>query len=193
MSTVLLYAFLPNLFFSCMIAIEYIKPHNSTQRIPAFIIFTLLGVFGSFLAQFLLLTGLWIVDNKATPMDNILFNDKDKEDANQTQSEAKKAIAKENQIRKSSRVKKNIVGLVIIGLFITPFFFHIFPSKMRIIPKESFSIKHTIVTQNDIDEIIEKANEGEFFERVLFMQDPFFKILVEEEFIVTKNEIEKGY
>ncbi len=76
--------------------------------------------------------------------------------------------------------------LVILGLTLP---FHYVPSQLRMFPKEHFTFKNTIITEEDINKIIETYNNASnIFEQNTFNNDPFIKTLREQEILVTETK-----
>ena len=89
----------------------------------------------------------------------------------------------------SNSQKRNGTGfiiLIIILLGITlPF--HYVPSHLKVFPKNNFTFSHTIVTQDDIDNLVERYNDASFFEKQAIKNEPFFRKLTEEGIIYEKK------
>jgi hypothetical protein len=58
--------------------------------------------------------------------------------------------------------------------------FHYVPSHSRFFFKESLSLKHTIVTELDIEIEVNRYNNSNLVERATLMHDPFFRTLKEQ-------------
>lgn len=58
--------------------------------------------------------------------------------------------------------------------------FHFVPSQSRFFFKESLSLKHTIITELDIEIEINRFNNLNFVERTSLKHDPFFRTLEEQ-------------
>jgi hypothetical protein len=54
------------------------------------------------------------------------------------------------------------------------------PSHSRFFFKESLSLKHTIVTELDIEIEVNRYNNSNLVERATLMHDPFFRTLKEQ-------------
>lgn len=97
------------------------------------------------------------------------------------------------QNSQSVKNKKNnfawlIVIFIILGLTLP---FHYVPAALKAFPKDHFTFKHTIITQRDIDDIIEKYNNSSFLEQTSINNDPFIRTLREQGIIVNNNQDEE--
>ncbi len=80
--------------------------------------------------------------------------------------------------------------LIVLGLTLP---FHYVPSAMRMFPKDHFTFKHTIITQEDVDDIINRYNNARnIFEQNAMNNDPFIRTLREQGIIVDKDKKDKG-
>lgn len=79
----------------------------------------------------------------------------------------------------------SIIILSIIGLLIFTLSFHIVlgSDAFTIFPKSYFTFSNSIITQSDINQLIDKYNNATLFERLSLQNDPFFKKLMEKELI----------
>lgn len=74
---------------------------------------------------------------------------------------------------------------IVLGLTLP---FHYVPSAMKMFPKDNFTFKHTIITEKDIDDLIEQYNKGNLFEKNSMSNDPFFRTLREQGLIKKKDD-----
>lgn len=84
--------------------------------------------------------------------------------------------------------KTRINSMIIIwmvGLLIFILSFHIFLGNngVTIFPKSYYTFSNSIFTQSDVNQLIDKYNNGTLLERLSMQNDPFFKKLVEKELI----------
>lgn len=88
---------------------------------------------------------------------------------------------------KSKRSYKGWIIFIVIVLGLTlPF--HYVPSAMKVFPKDHFTFKHTIITEDDIDDIVSRYNNCKtIFEQQAFNNDPFVRTLREHGLIVDKD------
>jgi len=85
-------------------------------------------------------------------------------------------------------VVSRIIRFGLIFLFVLSFSFHWLPDYgYRIFPKESFSFKHTIISREDVDKLIEQHNEAGAFERAIIRNEYIHRQLVEMGIIVNKE------
>ena len=74
--------------------------------------------------------------------------------------------------------------LIVLGLTLP---FHYVPSALKAFPKDHFTFKHTIITEDDISEIVERYNNSNFLEKNAMNNDPFIQTLREQGFIIDKE------
>lgn len=71
-----------------------------------------------------------------------------------------------------------VLILIILGLTLP---FHYAPDSMKMFPKDHFTFKNTIITQNDIDEIIKRYNKStNIFQQSTINNDPLIRTLKEQ-------------
>ena len=78
--------------------------------------------------------------------------------------------------------------LIVLGLTLP---FHYVPTAMKMFPKDHFTFKHTIITEDDINQIIKSYNSSNIFEQNAMNNDPFIRTLKEEGIIVDKSKKSK--
>ena len=80
------------------------------------------------------------------------------------------------------------IGFLLIFLGLTlPF--HYVPNALKMFPKDHFTFKHTIITQEDVDDVIKRYNNASnIFEQNAMNNDPFIRTLREQEIIVDKSK-----
>jgi len=94
------------------------------------------------------------------------------------------------EIQTNSKSKKGYLGwiiliLIVLGLTLP---FHYVPSAMKMFPKDHFTFKHTIITQEDIDDIVKRYNSAtNIFEQNAMNNDPFIRTLREQGIIYDKD------
>ena len=91
----------------------------------------------------------------------------------------------EEKILKIKKRSSSIIIISLIGLLIFTLSFHIFlgSDAFTIFPKSYFTFSNSIITQSDVNQLIDKYNNASLFERVPMQNEPFFKKLVEKELI----------
>lgn len=94
------------------------------------------------------------------------------------------------EVQPNSKSRKSYVGwiiffVIVLGLTLP---FHYVPSAMRMFPKDHFTFKHTIITQKDIDKIIDRFNNASILEQTSINNDPFIRTLREQGIIVDKDK-----
>ena len=96
----------------------------------------------------------------------------------------------ENNNDQSSNQKKNpyirwIIVAVILLFATLPF--HYVPSQMTVFPKDHLTFSYTIITQDDIDELIERYNKASFFEKNAMNNESIVRKLKEKGIIYDKS------
>lgn len=91
------------------------------------------------------------------------------DDANEKQS--KKAKPK-----RTFKVTLGIIVVILIGLTLP---FHYLPQHGRVLVKANLTFKNTIVTNSDIERIVNQYNNASFMQQVQMRQDPFIQTLME--------------
>jgi hypothetical protein len=83
------------------------------------------------------------------------------------------------------------IGLLLIFFGLTlPF--HYVPSALKMFPKDHFTFKHTIITQDDVDDVIKRYNNASnIFEQNAMNSDPFIRTLREQGIVVDKSKKDK--
>jgi hypothetical protein len=86
---------------------------------------------------------------------------------------------------------KWIFGIV-IGLVITlPF--HYVPSSLQVFPKDNLSLSYTIITQEDVDNLLKRYNDCESgFQQQSIRNEPLFRKLSEHGIIFDKKSNEEN-
>lgn len=120
-------------------------------------------------------------------MDVFLYykNFKEKNMSNETNKyNSKKNIEKE---RKNNN--KNLKWIIIIAIFLAmTLSFHYVPSHGMIFPKNSLTFSYTIITQDDIDNILERYNNANFWEKQAINNEPIMRKLMEKGIIVESKD-----
>ncbi len=81
-----------------------------------------------------------------------------------------------------SYIKWIIFILIVLGLTLP---FHYVPSALRMFPKDHFTFKHTIITKEDVDDIIRRYNDAKtIFQQNAMNNDPFIMTLREQGILV---------
>jgi hypothetical protein len=86
-----------------------------------------------------------------------------------------------------------ILIMSLIGLLIFLLTFHVFLGNDGIVvfPKSVYTFKNTIITQSDINQLIDKYNNASIFERLSIQNDPFFKMLMDKGLIKVNTIFDK--
>ena len=81
---------------------------------------------------------------------------------------------------------KWIVGIIIFLVVTLPF--HYVPTALMAFPKDNFTFSYTIITQDDIDQLIKRYNNcGNLFEAQSIRNEPLFRKLTERGLIYDKK------
>lgn len=95
--------------------------------------------------------------------------------------------------RKSSPYSAAITFFVIIAIvLIATLPFHYVPSRSRVFPKDHLTFSYTLITEDDIENLIKRYNEGSFFEKLSLQEDALVKKLLENGIIVHKSTNDEG-
>ncbi len=79
-------------------------------------------------------------------------------------------------------IKWIIFVLIVLGLTLP---FHYVPTALRMFPKDHFTFKHTIITTDDVDDIIKRYNDAKtIFQQNAMNSDPFIMTLREQGILV---------
>lgn len=89
--------------------------------------------------------------------------------------------------KKNKTLKWIIIILVIILGLILPF--HYVPSQLMVFPKDNLTFSHTIITQEDIDKLLERYNDCEtIFQQQSIRNEPLFRKLSEKGIIYDEKK-----
>jgi len=95
--------------------------------------------------------------------------------------------------KKSSPYSAAITFFVIIAIaLIATLPFHYIPSRSRVFPKDHLTFSYTFITEDDIENLIKRYNEGSFFEKLSLQEDALVKKLLENGIIVHKSTNDEG-
>jgi len=84
---------------------------------------------------------------------------------------------------------KLIVALVIILGATLPF--HYVPSAMKVFPKDNLTFSYTIITQDDVDNLLKRYNDCEtIFQQQSIRTEPLFRKLSDQGIIYDKKNNE---
>lgn len=89
-------------------------------------------------------------------------------------------------IKSSKKPTYLIVFLVVLLGATLPF--HYIPSKLMVFPKNNFTFSNTIITEEDIDQIIERYNSANIFEQTALNNEPLVRKLREVGVIINKDK-----
>ncbi len=70
--------------------------------------------------------------------------------------------------------------------------FHYVPSRSRVFTKDHLTLSYTIITEEDIENLIKRYNESSFFEKLSLQDDALVKKLFENGIIVHKSKNDEG-
>lgn len=93
--------------------------------------------------------------------------------------------------------KNNYIRLLLIialVLLVTlPFHYVYYSGSLKVFSKDNFTFQHTFVTDHDIDMLIERHNNSNFFDKANIRSESLHKKLTEEGIIVLSNPNEPDY
>lgn len=89
-------------------------------------------------------------------------------------------------IKSSKKPTYLIVFLVVLLGATLPF--HYIPSKLMVFPKNNFTFSNTIITEEDINQIIKRYNSANIFEQTALNNEPLVRKLREVGVIVDKDK-----
>lgn len=84
---------------------------------------------------------------------------------------------------------KTMFGLIFVLILITASLpFHYIPSKFMAFPKNTLTFSNTIITEEDIDNIIERYNNSNIFEQTALNNEPLIRKLREVGVLIDNGE-----
>lgn len=89
--------------------------------------------------------------------------------------------SEDNGFNKITEYKPKYIkyAITVAVLLLLTFPFHYIPFHLKVCPKETLTLKNTFIFQSDIDDLIERYNYSNPFERIDMMKEPLFKMLKE--------------
>lgn len=87
-------------------------------------------------------------------------------------------------------MKKIIIVIVLILMATLPF--HYALDDQKVFLKDSLSFNYTFVTNEDVEELLDRYNKASFYEKLTIRQDYIFRKLVEQGIIVFQNNKENN-
>jgi hypothetical protein len=82
--------------------------------------------------------------------------------------------------------------LIIVLLATLPFHYVFYNNEVKIFAKDNFTFKDTFVAEDDINKLIERINNANFWERSAIANESLYKKLTEEGIIIKKTEIDEN-
>ncbi len=106
------------------------------------------------------------------------------------ESDSDEEIITSRERKGGSSVKWTII-IIVIGLGATlPF--HYVPSALKVFPKDNLTFSHTIITQEDVDDLIKRYNSCEtIFQQESIRNEPLFRKLSEQGMIADEKAKKK--
>lgn len=83
-----------------------------------------------------------------------------------------------------------LVKVVFFAILFFALSFHWMPDHGYIFPKEQLSFANTVISHEDIDQLIERHNEASGFERALIRQECIYQKMVEIGVIIQDSDSE---
>ena len=85
-----------------------------------------------------------------------------------------------NKQSSSNKFYLGFITFVIIVLSATlPFHYVIYYDEFKVFPKDNLSFRYTFVTESDVDNLIERYNEANLFEKLDISNESLSKKLIE--------------
>jgi len=86
------------------------------------------------------------------------------------------------------------VAIMIAIIVVLSLFFHvlILNGNISVFPKDHITFSNTLITQKDVNALIDKYNNASFMERNAMEQDPLFRKLQEKKIIIDSSESEQN-
>jgi len=81
-----------------------------------------------------------------------------------------------------------IILIILILVATLPFHWIFYKGEIKVFPKDILSFNHTIVTESDIQILIERHNSSSFFEQINIRNESLHKKLVEAGIIIIENK-----
>lgn len=86
----------------------------------------------------------------------------------------------------SNKVISNVIPIAISIIFFLSF--HITLPNFKIFPKDNLTFSHTLITQKDIDDVIERYNSASLLDKVSIRNEPFVRKLMEKGIIYSLKD-----
>jgi len=80
------------------------------------------------------------------------------------------------------------IGISILILVCITLPFHYIPSRFEAFPKDTFTFSNTIISEQDIEDLISRYNNASIFEKLRIADEPLFKKLSEKGIIVEEKK-----
>lgn len=92
-------------------------------------------------------------------------------------------------------IKKSYFGWIMRGILAVILFiilsFHILPDHLMIFPKEHLTFSNTFINKSDVDNLIDRYNNANFFEQQAIRQEPLARKLMEKGIIYNEKSEQK--
>jgi|SRR6056297_4195632 len=98
-----------------------------------------------------------------------------------------KSKEKQNETKnpQNKSIRNSIRWMVVVFiLLVVTLPFHYVPSALMVFPKNELTFSHTIITQKDIDELVERMNTASYQQQQAMRSDPFVLKLMEKGLIL---------
>ena len=91
--------------------------------------------------------------------------------------------------KEASKSKNSIFwfSAIVIILVVSILAFHFVPTRLMIFPKDNFTFSNTYISEDDIEEAIERYNNASIFEQVALRNDPLIKKLLEKKLVTNRD------
>ena len=105
----------------------------------------------------------------------------------------RRGLDNEIEIQKEKKADtKYLIAIIIIGIIATlPFHYVSYKGQFTIFPKNQFTFSNTIVTDEDIENLVKRYNDASVIEKQAINSEPLMRKLREEGIIIEKSIFDK--
>lgn len=97
-----------------------------------------------------------------------------------------------NQSSNNKSYLRFITFIIIVLIVTLPFHYVFYRGELKVFIKDNFSFKDTFVTEDDIDDLIERHNKANLWDKSAIRNESLHKKLIEEGIITTENRSENN-
>lgn len=105
-------------------------------------------------------------------------------------AETKAKKEEQEKINAPAKKKKKLIIRISVAVIVFIFLlsFHFVPSRMMVFPKNTLTFSHTIITESDISDLVDRYNNSSFIQRQAMSKEPFVQKLMEKGIIIEKTD-----